>query len=427
MTIMAGPDALGQALPAAEASPISTGFSLPSTLGSLQYAISASESLTYGYYGSSGTAAATNLTGDIAYLSNSKLHPFSMVFSAGHAFSESSDEPSYNFLNLGVSQVANVGRWNLTVSDSVSYLPGTAAAGLSGVPGVGDLGVNPVQVTEDTGQGVLNNYSNRVANTAAGSISRSLTGKTSISGSGSYSLTRYLSTTINGQGQSSAGLDSDVESGSGGINHQIDARNTVGGNYSYSSFNFSGNNFGVASPGFSSQTASGSYTHQFTRKLSMNVAAGPQWTTVSNSGEGAALSVFADAGVAYAGKSFRSSLSFVRNTNSGYGSIAGAESNAIALGLNRTFAQVWNCSASATYTRTSSLPVAGISPYSADTYVEGVQLARAIARSLSGFASYTLERQTYSAVSSINVFSGTSQVVGFGITYSPGSLHLGRP
>ena len=66
------PAAFGQALPAAEAAPISTGFALPTTLGSLQYAVSASQSLIWGYYGNSGEVSATNLSGDVAYLSNSK-------------------------------------------------------------------------------------------------------------------------------------------------------------------------------------------------------------------------------------------------------------------------------------------------------------------------------------------------------------------
>src|SRR5450755_3332068 len=78
--------AYGQALPAAEASPISTGFAMPTSLGSLQYAVSVSQSLLWGYYGNQGAAASTNLTGDVAYLSGSKVHPFSMVFSGGHAF-----------------------------------------------------------------------------------------------------------------------------------------------------------------------------------------------------------------------------------------------------------------------------------------------------------------------------------------------------
>ena len=88
--------AFGQALPAAEASPISTGFALPLTAGTLQYGVSASESLYWGYYNTPGTVAATNVSGDLAYISASKRDPFSMVFSGGRSTS-TSNQPSYTF------------------------------------------------------------------------------------------------------------------------------------------------------------------------------------------------------------------------------------------------------------------------------------------------------------------------------------------
>jgi hypothetical protein len=422
------PVAFAQALPAAEAAPISTGFALPSALGSLSYAVSASQSLTWGYYGNSGAASATNITGDVAYLSNSKAHPFSMVFSGGHSFSESGQQ-SYNFLSLGFSQVANFGRWNLLISDNVSYLPGTASTGLSGVPGVGDLGVPPLQVNGDTGQGVLTNYSDRVSNVTAGSVSRQITGKTSVYGSGSFAITRFLDDSQEPAYSSSGGLDSNSISGTGGIRHEVDARNSFGGNYSYSDYSYTGNSFGVAEPGFESQTASASYNHLFSRKLSFSAAAGPQWTTVSGSATGVssstALSLFADVSASYAGKSTTTSLVFTRSTNSGYGVTAGAVSNSAVLAASRQLARVWNFSATASYTQTSSLPVAGIAPYNVNTYVGGVQVSRAFARSLSGYASYTLEDQHSAASSAVDIFSGLEQVVGFGITYSPAAFHFG--
>ena len=97
--------AKGRALPAAEASPISTGFGLPRVAGSLQWAVTASEALSWGYYANGSTAASTNLSGDVAYLSNSKRNPFSMVFAGGRSWG-TAGEPSYVFLSLGLSQVS---------------------------------------------------------------------------------------------------------------------------------------------------------------------------------------------------------------------------------------------------------------------------------------------------------------------------------
>jgi len=420
-----GTCALGQALPAAEAAPVSTGFALPTALGSLQYAVSASQSLVWGYYDVSGVASSTNLTGDLAYLSGSKSHPFSLVLSGGQSWSESG-QPSYRFVNLGFSQVANVGRWNFVLSDNVSYLPGTAAAGLSGIPGVGDLGVNPVQVGVDSGQGVLTNYSNRVNNIAVGSLSRQLTGKTALNASGSYGITRFLDNSTGSSNSSISGLDSDSATGGAGISHVMDARNSISGNYAYSKYTYPNNVFGIVAPGFVSQTGSASYTHQFTRKFSMYASAGPQWTRLDTSGSQTSLSLFANASADYAGKYSLFSVAYSRSTNSGYGSVGGALYDSVVARVNRKFAVVWNCSASASYSRSSSLPVANVASYSFNTYVEGVQVSRAIARSLSGYASYTLEDQSGSAASAIDVFSGLSQVLGFGITFSPSAMHFGR-
>ena len=196
--------ALAQALPAAEVTPISTGFALPRAAGSLQYAVSAAESLTWGYYGNSGPASGTLLTGDLAYLSGAKKDTFSLVFSGGHSWTTSS-EPAYTFMNLALSQVIDAGRWSFVVADSVNYLPETPATGLSGIPGAGDLGVAPVQIGVDTGQGVLTDYSTRVDNSSTAGLSRGITAKTSISASGTYTMLRFVNDPMG------VGLDSDQE------------------------------------------------------------------------------------------------------------------------------------------------------------------------------------------------------------------------
>jgi hypothetical protein len=417
--------AWAQALPAAEASPISTGFALPTSLGSLQYAVSASQSLVWGYYGNSGPSSSTNISGDLAYLSSSKLHPFSLIFTGGHSFGELG-EPSYSYVGVGFSQVASLGRWNFVLSDNVSYLPGTAASGLSGVPGLGDLGVSPIQIGGDTAQGVLTNFSDRVSNTVGGSVSRPLTGKTSLNASGAYSVTRFLDNTVAASNESSAGLDNDSETGQAGIRHQIDARNTFGGSYAYSNYTYSNNNFGIFTPGFSSQTASAEYSHRFSRKLSINLSAGPQWTTIQAASNVTSTSVFVDASGSYVGKSATGSLTFVRSTNNGYGALGGALSNGVTFAIARPFGIVWNVAGTSSYTQTTNLPVPGIASFSSNTYVEGVQLSRALLRSLSGFVSYTFEDQFTSGSGAIDVYSGASQILGFGITYSPSPLHLGH-
>lgn len=413
--------AFGQALPAAEASPISTGFALPLTAGTLQYALSASESLYWGYYNTPGTVASTNVSGDVAYISSSKRDPFSMVFSGGRSTS-TSNQQSYTFLDLSLSQVVNVGRWGFVLSDYVSYLPSTSIGSLSGVAGTGNVGI---QVGANTGQGVLTNYSSRVYNTAALSVQRQVTGKTSIDGSGSYSIIHFLDNT----GSSvNSGLDSYSAVGSGGLTHQISPRTSFGGRYSYSVTDFSGPSFGVPESTITTQVVSGQVTRHVTRKLVVTADAGPEWTTANSPATYTSLGVFASVGADYTAQFSESSLNYSRGTNSGYGVVGGSESDSVTFSYARTFARVWHGSLTGAFTRTQNLPLPGIAPYNFHTTVAAAQISRAIARSLSCYVSYTAENQSTSgSVAGVDVFSGLTQVVSFGLTFSPASKHVGHP
>jgi hypothetical protein len=416
--------ARAQALPAAEASPISTGFTLPHAAGSLNYAVSASESIASNRFGNSGTSAYSNFSGDLAFITDSQRDPFSMVFSGGRSWTTSS-QPSYSFLNLAMSQVVSLKRWNFVLLDSVSYMPGTASTGLSGVAGVGDLGAGTISTGEDTGQGVLTGYSTRVTNTSSLSIQRQITGKTSIYAAGSYTMTRFLSnSSSNGN---NPGLDNNGETASLGLSHRLDARNTIGAGYAYTNSTYTGNNYGVPEPGFSSQTALGQYTHQFTRKLGISASAGPEWTTVDSAGSSTSTSLFADLSATYTGQFAYSALSYRRSTNGGFGVVGGSLSDSVDFTTGRTFIRVWRCSATAAYTRTENLPTAFVVPFTFHTEVAGGQISRALGRNLSTYVSYTVENQTNQGIApTVDLFSGLNQVVGFGLIYAPAAIHLGH-
>ncbi|MGP8259007.1 MAG: hypothetical protein ACLQM6_03535 [Acidobacteriaceae bacterium] len=416
-----------QALPVATASPVSTGFSLPSVAGTLQYAVSASQSEASNYYGDSSVNSSTNLSGDLAFITTSQLYPFNMVFSGGRAWS-SSGQSAYDFFNLAMTQGIHTQRWTFVLSDSVSYLPGTASSGLSGVPGVGDLGVNPVQpgTTAGTGappsQGVLTGYSSRVSNSISLSIARPITGKTSFSASGSYAITRFVN-----DSNSTPGLDSNNESGSLGISHRIDARDSAGGNYSYTRSTFPGANAGLAAPAFSSQSVSVQYSRQFTRKFGISASAGPAWNNTDTPGSTSTHSLYANLSAIYAGKFSQAAMAYTHSTNSGYGVVGGALSDSVSFSTGRTLDRVWQCSFTAAYSKTSELPSAASLPFTFHTTVLGVQVSRAIVRSLSAYASYTLQHQTnQGAAAAVDLFSGLSNVTGFGLTYSPMAIRLGH-
>ena len=425
--------ACGQAIPTAEASPISTGFVLPTTSGTLSYSLTASESLSWGFYSNSGHSSATNVSGNLGYISSGKRNPFSAVITGGHSFGFN-NQPSYNFVGLGLSQVVSLGRWSFTFADNVSYLPQTPANGYAGIPGVGDLnvlglsgfslGFIPTSVIAPPTQGILTNYANRVDNSVSGAVQRDFTGKTGMHVSGAYSISRYMEQTGDPRRD---GLDSDGISGSAGINHMYSQRNILGGNFSYASYSFSEIKVGVTAPTFNSKTATLNYTHQFTRRLEGIVSAGPQWTTINIGGNRSFLDAFVSASATYSGERFSQSVAFVRSTNAGYGVIGGAISSSGSYTVSGRYHRVWGISGNASFSRSDSLPIRLLPSYNFNTGVVAVQVSHALPHNLSAFGSYSLEDQTTggSVLSVLNAFSGRYQSVGFGITYAPAPKHVG--
>jgi len=421
---------LGQALPAAEASPISTGFSLPTTAGSLTYALSASETLNWGFYSSSGHSSATNVSGDLGYISSSKRDPFSAILAAGHSFGVS-EQPSYDFVSLGLSQVIAVRRWTFVLSDSTSYLPQTPTNGFAGIPGLGDLGISaislgliPTSVLAPPSQGILTNYANRVDNTVSGSLQRDFTAKTGLHGSASYSISRFTEHTGNPLVD---GLDNDGISGGGGINHMYNQRNVLGGNYTYTEYSFEQAKTGIPAPDFKTQTVSANYLHQFSRKFELSAAAGPQWTTIVLGKPNTSLNAFVNVSAGYQGEHTKQSLGFVRATTSGYGVLGGALSNSVNYTANRVLSKVWAASLNATYAQSTNLPSPFLPSYTFRTAVVGGQVAHALPHSLSAYASYSLQSQSNhgALLTVLNAFSGHYQTLGFGITYAPMPKHVG--
>jgi hypothetical protein len=221
------------------------------------------------------------------------------------------------------------------------------------------------------------------------------------------------------------GLNGNSAGGGGGLSHQFNARTSLGGNYSYSIYSYPASSGGATQPGFTSQTAYLQFTRKLTRKLTMSASAGPQWSTSDAAGSSQGLSAYANAALMYSGQLSHASFSYSRSANGGYGVVGGSLSQSEAVSVSRTLARVWNFTATAAYTQTSGLPSGNSAPISLDTTVASGQVSRAIRRSLSAYASYTFEHQPSGDETAVDVFSGTEQVLGFGMTFSPSSIHVG--
>ena len=408
------------------ASPSIPSFSSSPAADELTYSLSASESMLFNYNGNEGTYSSTNLSGEAAYVSGSQYHPTSFVYSGGYMFGNQPTQPDGTFQNFGISQVINARRFSLVVGDLVNYLPAAPVFGLSGVPGVGDVGAVPIGVGDVPSGSIFTQYGRRVTNTASVGLSPKLTGSTSLNLFGAYTIQRFLD----------LGQDNDDLEGSASLMHRIDARNNVGVGYSYSQFRYhdSPGSLLTSASGPISMTAQGvnvQYEHVFTRKLSASMSVGPQWI---DSGNHAAIpprtSVSAIVSVQHTARMSNASLSYHRGANPGSGVLLGTVSDDLNFTAQHTFTRNWGGGFSANYSHASSLgTIAGDSTGINSVYI-GVQARRRLGEHFSAYASYNLQRQSIdlaplaATTTPLNAFSGTGQILGFGITFTPDPLHL---
>lgn len=411
--------AYSQSIPAGVGSTPNVGFQLPQLNGSFNYSLNASELVSSGFFNNSGTDLTTSLSGDLAYLSSSATHPFSAIYSGGVLLANS-DQPTTFYQSLSLSQNLTTKNWNFQVADSVSYLPESPVTGLSGIPGVGDLGIDPLPIGTDGGLGILTQYGPRVSNTISGSASRIITGRISAQANAYDNIQRFVGD------NAQDGVDSTSEGGSAGLTYHIDGRSSLTANYNYTNFDIDNTPYS-----FTVQGATVAYSRQWTRLFATSAYIGPQRIINKETSFGQpSTQIAGGANASYSGRLAYYSLSYSRGVNNGSGVIAGSFSDNIVAAAHRQFGRTWSASGSVGYSHSVNLPTLDAFPFSSNGVTFGVQGVRSLGRRLSGYASYTVEDQTVSEPvvlpTALNAFSGVYQIFGIGISYSPGSLFLGK-
>jgi hypothetical protein len=396
--------------------------------GTVHYALSASEIVQYGYYGAGNATSSTALSGLVGYSSLSMVHPTSLLFAGGVVFGQGGQGTS-TYQNVAVSQSLIKGRWVFNVTDSFSFLPSSPVTGVAGVPGINNPGTIPIDgPAQGPAGGILTFSGNRLSNMLSGVLERRLTGRTSISGSGSWSVLHFL--------DKNAGLDTSMVSGQVALNHQIDRRNSVSLSAVYSTFD-TNNLLALFPPGFPSSVTyqtkgiNVSYSRIWTRSLSTDVSAGPMWIQSS-----AAplipnqLNYFLNAGLGYNRRLASYSLRYTHGVNGGSGVQPGALADTVSGSVGRNFSQRWAGSAALVYTRTTGLLALnpGLGPLSGSTNTEygTLQVTHGFTRTVSGYASYTAQNQSVNqGILAPNAFNGLSHIFGIGVSWTPQSTRLG--
>jgi len=434
MLVVFGAQAFGQALPTANEAltplPGGGGPRLSWIDGTVHYSLSGSEFVQLGYYGSGNTTSTSALSANLGWVSLSQVHPTTLLFAGGVLIGQGGQGTS-TYQNIAVSQSYIAKKWIFNVSDSFSFLPQSPTVGLSGIGGVGDVGVVPIQgPSAGPAGGVLTVSGNRISNSLSGSIERRLSGRTSVSGNGSWSVLHFL--------DDNAGLDTSSASGSVALNYRINALSSTSLSAVYSTYDTTGI-YATLPPGYPSNNVTYqtkginvSYSRQWTRAFSTDASAGPQW--ISSSAAQIIpdkLNYFVNAGMGYTRQLMNYSLRYSHGVNGGSGAQPGALSDNVNASAGRSFGRQWAASATFGYSHTTGLlalypGVPGING-ATNTEYGSLQVTHGFTRTISVYASYTAQAQSVNqGITTPNVFNGISSTFGVGVTWAPQSKRLGE-
>ncbi len=379
--------------------------------GTLHYDLRYSQTAQF-YGGAIGAVQRGVASGELAYANSSAVHPFGVTYSGGDIWNISGEpEGTGVFQHMLVSQGLNRRAWTLRLMDDVSYLPQAPVTGFSGIPGVGGLPSPPTTPI----QPILTLNTRSVYNTASPDFSRTFGHATSLDLGGNYTVLRF---------PDGNGLDTDSVQANGQITRRLDARNSFTGQYVYAHTSF---------PGYSvltTETQSGLFGYQriWNRQFKTSLSAGPEWIQSSDNllvPPSTNLSVNATAN--YDLRSTSAAVSYNRATTGGAGEAqeVGIHNDDVSGSVTQLFGRNLTVTATGAYMHTAGLALlAPPENVATNTEFGGVSATRRWGRNFSVFANYTVIQQSSNFGLAANVVNGLSQVVGFGVAYSPRQINL---
>lgn len=401
---MVGSMARAQVVPAA------TGPAGLPVSGTLHYDLRYSQTEQF-YGGSIGVVQRGIASGEAAYANSSAVRPFELTYSGGDIWNISGEpEGTGVFQHLLASQGVNRRNWTLRLSDDVSYMPQAPTSGFSGIPGVGNLPVQPGQ----PGQPILTLNTRSVYNIFNPDFTHTLGHATSLDIGSRYSVMRF---------PDGNGLDTDSVQANSQVTRRLDALNSVSGQYTYSHNSY---------PEYSlltmdTQSALFGYQRTWNRQLKTSVSAGPEWVRSSSSLlVPASTSLSVNANATYDLRSTSAMVSYYRATTGGAGEATevGVHNNDVNASLSQLFGRNLTVTATGSYMRTQGLELQLQRTVATNAEFGGVSATRKLGRYFIVFANYTAIHQSSNAALSANIISGLSQVVGFGVGYSPQEMHF---
>jgi len=196
------------------------------------------------------------------------------------------------------------------------------------------------------------------------------------------------------------------------------------GQYVYGSFSY---------PAYSqltmdTQSALVGYQRTWNRQFRTSVSAGPEFVQSSdNLLVPPSTNLTANANATYALRSSTTAtVSYNRATSGGAGEATevAIHNDDVTGAITQLFGRKWTVSATGSYIRTQGLALQLDQAVVTSAELGGVSATRRLGRYFTVFANYTAVQQSSNLGLGTNVVNGLSQVVGFGVAYSPRDINL---
>lgn len=372
--------------------------------------------LTWGLTASSLTTASDEsnytrvaLYTDVDYLKSSAKSEFDLRYNGGMLLAGNGDSRDSSFHNFALTGSRALGRWIVSVGDTVSYQPESQAGGGT-IAGLGQFlsalpfsNLNPNLLPDES---VLSFNTPQVSNSTFAQGQYSFSRSTSATLVASYGLLKYLDY---------SDLDSHQWVFTAGLDHSL-RHSRMATRYTYMRYGYQALNGGVEG-----HAAELMYATPLGRNLNAEFSVGPQLIQLhGTAGEGHVIPA-GYVSLNYARRYNSLSLRYQRGLNGGSGFMRGAVGDTVEGTLGRHYRN-WGASLYGSYVRNAGLSESG----RVFTRTAEVRLDRNMGRNLSGYVSYGFQVQSNGVVCTGPVcpFDGSQHTVGAGLTWHPKGITL---
>jgi len=339
--------------------------------------------------GQQGAELAGSVIGRLALQHVTRTSQLTLDYMGGGMFYAHESDLNATLHQIGITQTFTGRRWTLALSDRAGYLPesrfgfgGFGSLG-SGIPGGFGSGLGNLSPAFSPEQTLVTGRGYSINNTTIAEVQYMASPRSSITATAAYGLLQFKEPGL---------VDSDHWIFTGGYNHNVTRRDTLGLTYGVSMFRFRGSDLG-----FDDHFVQVAYGRRITGRLAFELAGGPQLDIFKNSLVGSTHRYFWNVHSSLHYRWPRSDLgiSYGRYTSSGSGLLVGAQTDNLNLSAGWRFTRNLSGSFSPGFARNSGLKettAAGTS-VNFNSYYAGFGLQRTLGRYADLSFNYNLQGQ----------------------------------